>query len=150
MNVLRQLLDLLERGRRQHAMTQIEDVTRTPSRTPQDGVRRREQTLDRSQQYRRIEIPLDPAVVTDPLPRFVERLPPVDANDVAARGRQIRKNRARTDAEVDERHPLAGKGFEDAFGMRQRELLVVNPRELARPRIEDLHRLHAGVDLRAQ
>ena len=42
------------------------------------------QPFARAEQQRRIEVALDGAVVADDGPRLVERLPPVDADDVAA------------------------------------------------------------------
>ena len=77
-------------------------------------------------------------------------LAPVDADDVAARLDEIRKDRRRADAEVDERHAGAGEAVEDPLRVREHELAIVGAAERAGPRIEDLQRLRTSRDLRAQ
>ena len=83
MHVARERLDVLERGRRQDAVTEVEDVAGPSARACEDLVGRREHAIERAEQQRRIEISLDAAVGADALPGFVERCAPVGANDVA-------------------------------------------------------------------
>ena len=150
MHVRSERLDLFDRRVRQDAMAEIEDVAR-PSAAAVAGYRRlREQSLARSEQQRRIQIALNAAVVAQIAPRFVERLPPVDADDVAARLGDLGQDCRRADAEMDERDARVGERVEDPLRVRQRELAVVGAAECAGPGIEHLERLRSRVDLRAQ
>src|SRR5205085_7791012 len=93
MHVLGERLHVLDGGCRQNAVTEIENVARSSAGTLQHIVGRGEHAIERREQKRGIEIALDRAVVSDTVPGFVERNPPVGANDVAARGALIGKNR---------------------------------------------------------
>ena len=84
-DVLGKHLHVLDRCGRQDAVTEIENVANAAGDASQYVVGLREHALHRAEQEGRIEIALDRAVVSDPLPRDVERDPPVHADDVAAR-----------------------------------------------------------------
>src|SRR6266511_897437 len=97
-------LDVLERSGGQDAVSQIEDMSRAACRTPQDICRALEQPIARSEQQRRIEVPLHRAVGADALPRLVQWNPPIGAEDIATGLTHVAKNRARVDAEMNGRH----------------------------------------------
>ena len=117
---------------------------RSTSSTP------REQPLARREEQRRVEVALQRDAVAEPLARLVERRPPVDADHAAAglalRGQQV----AGAGAEVDHGHVEVREGVEDAPHVRQHELAVVRLVERADPRVEELQRLGARLDLRPQ
>ena len=85
--------------------------------------------------------------MADALPRIVERDAPVGADHVAAGVAHEVEHHRRAGAEVDGRHPRADD-LEDALRMGQRELAVIGGAQRAHPRVEHLHRVHAGLDLR--
>ena len=66
-------------------------------------------------------------------PREVDRDPPVDADHVTARFREIGENRGRADPEMNERHAEGGQLAEDPCRVRQRELAIIGAAERARP-----------------
>src|SRR4051812_43212964 len=72
----------LERRTRKHAVTEVEDVARAARRASQDLFARGKNPLPGAKQQRRIHISLNPPVVADDRPRFVDVLAPVDADDV--------------------------------------------------------------------
>src|SRR5437868_2324500 len=148
MYVTSELLNAGEGSRLKNPVTEIEDVARPAGGAAQYVVRGREQAAAWPEEADGIEVPLDRPVVPDDVPRLVERRAPVDADDVAARFRHVGEDRARVDAEVNRRDTRAGERLEDAPRVRQRELPVVGVRELSGPRIKDLDRLRAGLDLR--
>ena len=89
------------------------------------------------------------------MPRFVERCPPVGADDVAAGVAQIAEDAAGTDAEMNRRHAVApgvrrvrADAIEDLLRVRQDELAIVGRVQGADPRVEHLHGVDAGFDLR--
>src|SRR3989442_223387 len=81
-------LERLDRGLGQDAVAEVEDVAGAAGGAPQHVARPLEQHVARPEQQRRIEVALDRAVA-DVAPRPVQRDPPVDADDVAPRGREI-------------------------------------------------------------
>ena len=70
----------------------------------EDGVGRALYAVPRPQEQSRIEVPLDAAVRPDLLPALAERDAPVEADDVAARGRHRLEQVRRAGPEVDRRH----------------------------------------------
>ena len=121
-----------------------------PGRPPaalEDRDRRRLDPLERPEQERGIEVPLHAAIAADPLPPLVEPDAPVEADHVASgRGHRLEQVRG-AGAEVDRRHV---DGVEDSLRVRRDELLVVVPGERADPRVEELNRVRARLDGRAQ
>src|SRR5204862_1235762 len=97
MDVPRQLLHMFEWSVGKDPVSQIEDVACSATRAPKDVVRGAEEAVAGTEEQRGIEVPLNGARVPDDRPGFVERLPPVDADDVAAGVREIRENRGRAD-----------------------------------------------------
>jgi hypothetical protein len=102
----------------------------------------------RAEQQRRVQVALDAAVVADGGPALVERLPPVEADDVAAGLADLAQDGGGVDAEMDDRHAGVFQRVEDRSRVGQRELAVVVAPERPGPRVEDLQRLHARLDLR--
>src|SRR5689334_5790692 len=96
-----QRLHVLQRRTGQHAVTEIEDVSRSAARAPQYIVGSRTQAIERPEQERGIEIALN-ASIADRAPGLVEWQAPVDADDVASGFRQLTENRGRADAEVNQ------------------------------------------------
>ena len=84
MHIAGKRLHVFQRSRRKNAVTQVEDVARAARRTPQHIVGRGKHAIERPEQHRRIEIPLDRSIAADALPRFVERRAPVRSDDIAA------------------------------------------------------------------
>jgi hypothetical protein len=81
---------------------------------------------------------------------LVERQPPVDADDVRARLAHGRQQVGGADAEVDAGHAGVGERAEHGRGVRQHQLAVVPLGQGACPRVEQLHRVHAGRDLHVE
>src|ERR1700704_6067025 len=71
-------LQVLERCRRQHAVPEIEDVTRPATGAAEHITRARADQVRGTEQHRRVEVALDASFVTDPLPAFVQRHSPVE------------------------------------------------------------------------
>ena len=84
------------------------------------------------------------------LPRLVERDAPVGADHVAAGLAHVGEHDRRAGAEVDRRHAPCRRRSKMRLRVRQRELAVVGGAERADPRVEHLHRVDAGLDLRDQ
>ena len=84
MHVLREGLYVIDRRRRKNAVAEIEDVSGAPARALEHVVGGREHAVEGRKQQGGIEIALDSAIVSDALPRFVERDAPVGADDIAA------------------------------------------------------------------
>src|SRR5262245_48602168 len=101
MHVSSERLHVFDRSHRQNSVPQIEDVTGDSARAHQDIVSAGNDSFERTEQQRWIEVALDRAVVTDPVPRSIERSAPIGADHVAAGLAQLRENRARADAEMD-------------------------------------------------
>ena len=81
-------------------MAEIEDVARPPGRPPQDVARLALDDLPGGEQRRRLEIALD-GPIGDDGPALVEREPPVEADHVAARARDLGQQVGRARPEVD-------------------------------------------------
>ena len=130
---------------RQHAVAEVEDVAGPTARAAQHVSRRLLDVRPRPEQDRRVEIALNAALCADRRPRAVELDTPVEPDDVAAGVAHVREEPGRAGAEVDRRHV---DGVEHAGRVRRGELLVVGWAEDARPRVEELDHVGAGVDLR--
>ena len=130
-------------------MPQVEDVPGPPADAIEDVLGLVEHPARRSQQQRRIEVALHGAIEADVLPRLVNRHAPVHADDVAARLAQLREHRRRPGAEVNRRHATRNR-IEDLLRMGKCELAIVGRAQRADPGVEQLHRIDACVDLRAQ
>src|SRR5437763_11014634 len=129
-------------------MPKVENMTRPPRGTLENSARLGLDPLPWAEQNCRIEVPLDPALLTDLLPAAVEVDPPVEADYVAARRRKRAKERRRPCAEMDRRHV---ERIEDLGRVRRDKLLVVGRRERSDPRIEHLNdvgaRTHLALDV---
>ncbi len=109
--------------------------------------RRRLDAREGPEQQRGIEVPLHAAIAADPLPPLVEPDAPVEADHVApGLGHRLEQVRG-AGSEVDRRHV---DGVEDSFRIRRDELLVVVAGEGADPGVEELNRIRARLDGRAQ
>src|ERR1700687_400658 len=75
---LDQRLQVLERTARQHAVTEIEDVTRAPGRLSEHLARPLDHELAWAEQHRRVEIALHPEIAADAPPARVEVDAPVE------------------------------------------------------------------------
>src|SRR5260370_16961260 len=71
-------LQVLERGRGQHAMSEVEDVAGPAARAAKDVARAFAYQLRRAEQDGRVQVALDAPVVTDSLPPGVERNAPAE------------------------------------------------------------------------
>jgi hypothetical protein len=76
-------------GLRKDAVAEVEDVARPAADGLEDAERLGLDTLERSQQQRRVEVPLDAAPVADLGPPALDRNSPVKTDDVAASGGKI-------------------------------------------------------------
>src|SRR5450759_5945454 len=85
-NGLNQELQILERGRRHDPVPEVEDVTWPSSGSTQDVAGALAHKLWRAKQNGRVEVPLDAAVMTDPVPSGVQRHAPVKRHDVRSSG----------------------------------------------------------------
>ena len=82
------------------------------------------------------------------VPGLVERRAPVGADHVAAGLAQLVEDRSGADAEMNRRHAGRRDALEDLLRVRQDELAVVGGVQRADPRVEHLHGVDAGFDLR--
>src|SRR5215210_2727755 len=103
MDEARELLHVLDRGRWVNAVAEIEDVTGAPTHTLQDIAGAIEQPVHGTKEHHRIQIPLYRPVIADPRPRFIDRLPPVDADDITTGFGEVRQDGAGADAEMNQR-----------------------------------------------
>ena len=131
-------------------MSQVEDVASPPRRPLEHIVGRAEHALERCQQDRRVQISLNCPVGADALPGLVKRRPPVGADDVAACRAQFGEDSAGADAEMNRRHAERLDRVEQPACVRQDEFAIVGGIQRADPRVEYLHRVDAGLDLRDQ
>ena len=85
MHVPREILHVFQRCVWQDAVADVEDVSWLSAGASQDVIRRGKEAIARREEDRRIEVALHRAAVSDDSPGFIERLPPIEANHVAAR-----------------------------------------------------------------
>ena len=102
------------------------------------------------EQHRGVEVALHRVAGADAAGGLVQRHPPVDTDDVGARVADQRQQLAGADAEVDPRDVVGRHRVEDGARVRQHPLGVVGGRQHPGPRVEQLHRGGAGLDLGAQ
>src|SRR5260370_37083533 len=74
-------LQVLERGRGQHAMPEVEDVAGSAARAAKDVARSFAYQLRRAEQHGRVQVALDAPIVTDSLPAGLGRNAPVERHD---------------------------------------------------------------------
>src|SRR3989475_6319182 len=79
-NQVYDIAQMLPRRLRKHAVTQVEDVPGPAGGLPQNLQGAPADDVAGCQQHRRIEVPLDATVVTDPGPRLGQGNPPVHAD----------------------------------------------------------------------
>src|SRR5687768_16446019 len=91
-HVLREHLDVLDRRRRQDAVSEVEDVSRTPADERKNVVGLREHPVGRPEQERGVEISLDGAVMANAVPRDIHRDTTVHPNHVTTRFPQLVEN----------------------------------------------------------
>src|SRR5213594_2732114 len=119
MDPVHDALQRLDRGLRQHAVPEVEDVTGT-ARGPVEHVAHPLLELgERREQRRGIEVPLNRPVGADALPRDVEGNAPVHADDVAAGAGEVGEQHGSVGAEMD--HGDAGRAgqLERALAVRK-------------------------------
>src|SRR5258708_5605134 len=97
-------LQVLERGRGQHAMSQIEDVAGSAARAAKDVARALAYQLGRAEQHGRVQVALDAPVITDPFPAGLERNAPVKRHDVRSRRCNRLEQRRRAPVGTESRH----------------------------------------------
>jgi len=84
MRELHQSFEMLERGLRQHAVAEVEDVPRPAARRLDHPASAILYYWPGPEQKRRIEVALDPPVVANRAPGFPQVNPPIDADDITA------------------------------------------------------------------
>src|SRR5262245_50516976 len=132
---------------RQYAVAEIEHVTVAHRRAVEDALGRRFDRFPRGGADRRIEVALDRPVGADSLPGAIERDAPVDADRVAPGIPHRVEQLARPNAEVDRRDREV---LQHRAGPRLHRRLIVIWAQGPGPRVEQLHDLRAGLDLREQ
>src|SRR5688500_845671 len=130
-------------------MSEVEDMTRAAGYACQHVVGLSEDALHGTEQERRIEIPLHRSIEAKPLPRGVDRNPPIHSNDVAARLRELGEDGRRARTEVNRRHTPSDRR-KNPLRMGKCELAIISRIEYSDPRVEQLHRVNARLDLRVQ
>ena len=106
--------------------------------------------MARREEHARVEGAFDGAVVFDGGPRLGERSRRVHADDVLSGVAHVREQRLRPRSEMNDRHACLAHVAEDVRDVRRDVLRVVGLREIADPRVEELHALRARRDLREQ
>ena len=136
-------------GAREDAVPQVEDVAGPPVVLGEDPAGRLLDALPGPQEQHRVQVPLDGPVADEP-PALGQRDPPVEADDVAARGRLEVEDPAGPHAEVGRRDAERRDPLEQAAHPRPQPALVVERREAAHPGVEHLDGLRAGGHLGAE
>ncbi len=149
MHRLDQQLQVFQRRLRQDAVPEVEDVSDPAARPPQHVARALANHVCRRQQHRGVEVALDSKVADMP-PPLVQRHAPVERHDVRSRLRDQLEQARRVGAEVDPRHQQRRQRVEDRARVPDHARLVIVGGQGADPRIEDLNRLRASRDLRAE
>src|SRR5919109_948941 len=129
-----EVAETAERGRigvREDAVTKVEDVAGPSAGSVEDRLRRRLHPLPRTEEQRGVEVPLHAPVVADHVS--------------AGRGHRLQQVR-RARPEVDRGR---GDAAENPLRIGRDELLIVVDAECADPAVEELDRVGAGLDLRA-
>src|SRR6267142_6911357 len=133
----------------EHAVPEVEDVTRPAVGAPQH-VADLPRALGRGSEERRgLEIPLD-RMIANSGPRRVERNAPIDADHVSTSSREVLEKRRRARTEVNDRDAGLFRERQRRAAVRLHEGAVVVGREAPDPTIEQLQRLRAGTRLRRE
>src|SRR5713226_10065553 len=109
-----QRLQVLERAAGQHAVTQIEDVARTPGRPPEHLARPVDNEFERSEEHRRVKVALHAAIVADAPPAGIEVDAPVERDDIGAGACDQLEQTRGGGSEVDPGHLERARGLEDS------------------------------------
>src|SRR5450631_580416 len=97
-------LQILERSRRENSVPEVEDVARPATCATQDLAGALTHEIRWAKQHRRIQVALDAAIVTYPLPANVQGHAPVERHDVwSSRGYRL-EQAGGVRAEVDAWH----------------------------------------------
>src|SRR5262245_4928930 len=136
---MRERLHVLERRGWQDPVSQIEDVAASTSRPCEHIVGGGENTIDRSQEERGIQIALNSTIGSDAIPGFVKWRAPVGANDGSACVAQVTEYRPCPYTEMNGGGVVRGERVEDPFGVGQDEFAVIVRVQGTHPRIEHLH-----------
>src|SRR5438105_13074876 len=147
---LDQALKGLDRSVRKDAVAEVEDMPGAARCSTEHRQRFRLNCPPRRETHSRIEVALDGDVEADPLPRFVERNPPVHADDVRTGVSHQRQELPGSDPEMDPRRRPPPQPSEDLAHGRQDEAKVVVWIERSHPAVEDLDGLGPSIDLRLQ
>ena len=139
--------EMLDRRVGQHAVAQVEHVSGPAAGAGEDVASLPLHRIPGTEQDRGIQVPLDRAVVTDRRPGLVERDAVVDAEGVAPRVPHQLQQVPRPHPEVDRRHIRAGDPLEHPGRVRVHGAAIVVSIQHPDPRVEQLHRVHAGIDL---
>src|ERR1700730_1996825 len=132
-NCFDQELQIVEWRRRQHSVTEIENVTCPPGRTSKYVAGAFADQLRRAQQHGGIQVSLNAAIVTDPLPAGVKGYAPVERDDVrASRCDRLQQSR-RVRSEMNSRDVQRPEPIEDRARMGEHAELVVLDRQHANP-----------------
>src|ERR1700682_56352 len=98
---LDQELKIFERGRREHPVPEVEDVTRPAGGAAEHIASPLSHQLRRPEQHRWIEVALNSALVSEPVPRHIQRHAPIDGHRVRTRRRYRLEESSGVGAEVD-------------------------------------------------
>src|SRR3989441_2062836 len=132
-----------------NAVAEIEDVARPPTGSREDVADLTGTLRGGREQRRGLEIALDRAV-SNAGPRGIQRNPPVDANDVAARRGEVLEERRSTRAEVNQRNVRGARERQRLAAVRLHVRAIVVRRQASDPAVEQLQRLRPGARLRGE
>src|SRR5262245_57902014 len=142
--MMRKRLDVFHRRIRHDPVAEVEDVSGTAARAREHIVRGGEEPIARRKQQRRIDVALYGASGSDRRPRFVQPLPPIDADHVTPGFREVAEYGGGADTEMDQRDSGIRKAVEDPARVRQHELAIVAAPQAAGPGVEHLNRLRSS------
>ena len=150
MNVLREHLHVLDRRRRQDAVTEIEDVPRTAADASEDVC-----PPDRSMRAGGPSSNVGSRLPCTPRSKPICPTPRRSARASRRRSRRRPPHAApRASSPCPYRNESSAPGcatdVEDLLRVGQRELAIVGGAQRPDPRVEHLHRVDAGFDLRAR
>src|SRR2546425_2060575 len=118
-----------------NAVAEIEDVARPPTGSREDVADLTGTLRGGREQRRGLEIALDRAV-SNAGPRGIQRNPPVDANDVAARRGEVLEERRSTRAEVNQRNVRGARERQRLAAVRLHVRAIVVRRQASDPAVE--------------
>src|SRR5579862_8273450 len=114
-----------DRGVGHDAVAEIEDVARAPPGGTENLFYTLFQNLDWSKESDGVEIALHRVVVSNRTPAFVERLSPVESDDVGPCGGHFRQQAGGFDAEVNHGHAHGLHGAHQALGRFESVVAIV-------------------------